>query len=49
MELKPLNGDQKADEPGFADSAAGADATTVVVLDGKQKRCHVSLSLSLSR
>jgi len=39
MELKPLNGDQKAAEAGEAagETAASSDAT-VVVLDGKQKR-----------
>ena len=40
MEMKPLNGDQKAAEAThgeLADSAADADAT-VVVLDGSQKR-----------
>jgi len=38
--MKPLNGDQKgadADEQAAADTAAGSDAT-VVVLDGSQKR-----------
>jgi len=42
MELKPLNGDQKAaeaaqDDAAVGETAAGADAT-VVVLDGKRKR-----------
>jgi len=46
--MKPLNGDQKgadADEQAVADTAAGAEAT-VVVLDGTQKQ-YLSLLFSL--
>jgi len=38
MEMKPLNGDQKAAEGEPAGETAGSSDATVVVLDGKRKR-----------